>query len=165
MFILRQEYFFSLLTMLIQSEHVTKALGISHRQFKRLFGVKRQTFYDMLEILHEAYEQLHKFGGKPPTKLFVEDRLLVMLQYWREYRSMEHLAYEYNTVKSYIHKCIVWVEDTLARDGTYRLQGKKILVDKENAPKTVAIDVTEHRIERPKKSKKTTIPASKSVIL
>jgi hypothetical protein len=151
--------------MLIQSEHVKKALGTSHRQFKRLFGVKRQTFYNMLEILQEAYEQLHKNGGKPPTKLFVEDRLLIMLQYWREYRTMEHLAYEYNTVKSYIHKVIEWSENVLARDGTYRLQGKKILTDKEDAPKTVAIDVTEHRVERPKKIRSRTIPASKSAIL
>ena len=151
--------------MLIQSEHVKKALGTSNRQFKRLFGVKRQTFFDMLAILQVAYEQLHKLGGKPPTKLFVEDRLLVMLQYWREYRTMEHLAYEYNTVKSYIHKVIEWVEDTLAQDGTYRLQGKKILIDKENAPRAVAIDVTEHRVERPKKNRSQTIPASKSAIL
>jgi hypothetical protein len=150
--------------MLIQSEHVKKALSTSNRQFKRLFGVKRQTFFDMLEILQVAYEKLHKFGGKPPTKLFVEDRLLLMLQYWREYRSMEHLAYEYNTVKSYIHKVTEWSEDTLARDGTYRLQGKKVLVDKEHAPRVVAIDVTEHPIEHPKKNRTQTILERKSAI-
>jgi len=50
--------------MLIQSEHVKKALGTSHRQFKRLFGIKRQTFFDMLEILQKAYAELHKLGGK-----------------------------------------------------------------------------------------------------
>jgi len=148
--------------MLIQSEHVHKALSTSNRQFKRLFGVKRQTFFNMLEILQGAYEQLHKFGGKPSTKLRVEDRLLVTLQYWREYRTMEHLAYEYNTVKSYIHKVIEWVEDTLIHDGTYRLPGKKVLVDKEHAPRVVAIDVTEHPIERPKKSRNQAIPARKS---
>jgi len=68
---------------------------LSNAQFKRLFGVKRQTFNAMLEILQAAFEELHKRGGKPPTKLYVEDRLLVTLQYWREYRTLEHLAYEY----------------------------------------------------------------------
>jgi hypothetical protein len=150
--------------MLIQSEHVKKALGTSHRQFKRLFGVKRQTFYKMLEILDPAYEELHKLGGKPPTKLLIEDRLLVTLQYLREYRTMEHLAYEYNTVKSYIHKVIVWVEDTLIQDGTYRLPGKKVLTASDQRPQIIAIDVTEHPIERPKKNRRSTIPARKSVI-
>jgi hypothetical protein len=77
---------------------------------------------------------------------------------------MEHLAYEYNTVKSYIHKVIEWVEDTLMNDGTYRLPGKKVLIDNEHAPRVVAIDVTEHPIERPKKSRNRTIPAKKSAI-
>ena len=27
----------------------------------------------MLAILQDAYKKLHQFGGKPPTKLFVED--------------------------------------------------------------------------------------------
>jgi len=86
--------------MLIQSERVQKALTLSNTRFKRLFGVKRATFNTMLEILEKAFEQLHKRGGKPATKLRVEDRLLVTLQYYREYRTMEHLAYEYDTVKA-----------------------------------------------------------------
>jgi hypothetical protein len=151
--------------MLIQSERVLKALTLSNGKFKRLFGSKKVTFQRMLETLQEAYETLHKLGGKPSKKLFVEDRLLVTLQYWREYRTLEHLAYDYNTVKSYIHKVIVWVEDTLIQDGTFRLPGKKSLLGGQEKPRVVAIDVTEHPIERPKKSRKSTIPARESVIL
>jgi hypothetical protein len=151
--------------MVIQSERVQKALATSNRQFKRLFGVKRDTFYKMLEILQEAFEKLHRLGGKPPTKLRVEDRLLVTLQYWREYRTMEHLAYDYNTVKSYIHTVIEWVEDTLISNGYFRLPGRKALVTEEQKPRAVAIDVTEHPIERPKKNRKNTTLVRKSVIL
>jgi hypothetical protein len=79
--------------MLIPSEHIQKALFISNRQFKRLFGVKRQTFNQMLEILQAAFDTQHQRGGEPPTKLRVEDRLLLTLQYWRTYITMEHLAY------------------------------------------------------------------------
>jgi hypothetical protein len=150
--------------MLIQSERVQKALTLSNRQFKRLFGVKRQTFNAMLEILQVAFEELHRRGGKPPTKLRVEDRLLVTLQYWRTYLTMEHLAYEYDTVKSNIHDAIVWVEDTLIREGVFRLPGKRSLIEGEQKPRTVLIDVTEHPIERPKKNRKNTILARKSVI-
>jgi hypothetical protein len=150
--------------MLIQSERVQKALSLSNTKFKRLFGVKIATFRQMLEILHTAYEKLHKNGGKPSTKLQVEDRLLLSFQYWREYRTMEHLAYDYDTVKSNIHKAIVWVEDTLIRDGTFRLLGKKTLLAEGQTPKTIAIDVTEHPIERPKKNRRSTILVKRSVI-
>jgi len=77
---------------------------------------------------------------------------------------MEHLAYEYDTVKSHIHDAIVWVEDTLIREGTFRLPGKKTLTDSEQPARTVLIDVTESPIERPQKSRKNTIPAGRSVI-
>jgi len=82
----------------------------------------------MLEILEQPYEKLHKLGGKPPTKLLLEDRLLLTLQYWREYRTLEHLAYEYDTVVSNIHKAIEWVENTLIQSGAFRLPGKKTLI-------------------------------------
>jgi len=163
MAILCQVTFF-LTAMVIQSQRVQKALTLSNTQFKRLFGVKRTTFFLMLEILQPAFDKLHARGGKPPTKLRLEDRLLVTLQYWRTYLTLEHLAYEYNTVKSRIHSVIVWVEDTLIRDGTFRLPGKKMLTIGEPKLRTVAIDVTEHPIERPKKSRKNTIPARRSVI-
>jgi hypothetical protein len=151
--------------MLITSERVQKVLAISNTQFKRLFGVKRATFSQMLEILHTAHEALHKNGGKPNTKLHVEDKLLLALQYWREYRTMEHLAFDYNTVKSYVHKSIEWVENTLIRSGAFRLPGKKALTAEGQKPKTIAVDVTESPIERPKKTKRGTIPARRSVIL
>ncbi|MDR2483764.1 MAG: hypothetical protein LBD55_00005 [Treponema sp.] len=34
--------------------------------FKRLYGVKPGTFEKMKEILQEAFDELHKQGGKPP---------------------------------------------------------------------------------------------------
>ena len=149
--------------MVIQSQRVQKALTLSRRKFKQLFGVKRETFFKMLEVLQEAFEELHKFGGKPPTKLRVEDRLLLALQYWREYRTLEHLAYEYDTVVSNVHKAIEWVENTLIRNGYFRLPGKKTLIENAQTLRTVAVDVTEHPIERPKKNRKNIIPAKRNV--
>jgi hypothetical protein len=138
----------------IKSERVQKALELPNPQFKRLFGVKKETFHRMLEILHKAFDELHKQGGKPLTKLQVEDKLLLTLQYWREYRTMEHLAYEYYVAKSAVHSAMVWVENTLVRDGTFRLPGKNCLIAGENKPQTIVIDVTESPIERPKKTAK-----------
>ena len=151
--------------MVIQSAHVQKALALSNRQFKKLFGVKRETFHKMLAILLETFEKEHRRGGKPPKKVFVEDRLLITLQYWREYRTMEHLAYDYNTVVSNIHKAITWAENILIQHEEFRLPGKKALIEGEQKPRVVAIDVTAHTVERPKKNRKNTTPARKSVIL
>lgn len=57
----------------------------------------------MLDIPQEAFDTLHQRGGKPPTQLYAEDKLLLInnigLQYYWEYRTMEHLACEYDTVR------------------------------------------------------------------
>ena len=73
---------------------------------------------------------------------------------------MEFLADDYDCSKSNVWLSIHWVEDVLSADGRFQLSGKKALQDNESqtdespmdAPQTVAIDVTEHRIERPKKA-------------
>ena len=53
----------------ITSDRVLKALELSNTKFKRLFGVKKETFACMLEILPKAFGELHKQGGKPLTML------------------------------------------------------------------------------------------------
>ncbi|MDR1483242.1 MAG: transposase family protein, partial [Planctomycetaceae bacterium] len=108
------------------SPEVIKALQQSDRQFKKFFGVSKTTFFQLLDILRVADTLRHKFGGRP-SRIPLENKLLWTLQYWREYRTMEHLAYEYNTVVSHIHGEIVWIENSLIQDGTFCLQGKKVL--------------------------------------
>jgi hypothetical protein len=48
--------------------------------FKRLYGVKPDTFHKMLSILQKEFDALHKKGGKPP-KLLPEDKLYIALKY------------------------------------------------------------------------------------
>jgi len=108
----------------------------------------------MLEIIHAEYEKLHRLGGKPSKKLRVEDRLLLTLEYLREYRTLEHLAHEYNTVVSHVHGAIIWVENILIQHENFRLPGKKVLLEGEQKPRAVAIDVTESPVERPQRKQK-----------
>jgi hypothetical protein len=42
--------------------------------FKRLYGVKPDTFHKMVSILQKEFVALHKNGGKPP-KVIAEDKL------------------------------------------------------------------------------------------
>ena len=94
--------------------------------FKRLYGVKPDTFEKMKEILQEEYNKLHKAGGSTP-KLEVQDKLIVTLKYYREYRTMESIGADYGVSKSTICESIQWVENTLAKDKTFKLPDKKVL--------------------------------------
>ncbi|MDR1904853.1 MAG: transposase family protein [Treponema sp.] len=94
--------------------------------FKRLYGVKPGTFHKMLLILQKDFKALHKSGGKPP-KLTAEDKLYIALKYLREYRTMDSIAAEYGVCKGTVCLSIQWVEDTLVKDGTFALPGKKAL--------------------------------------
>ena len=129
-------------------------------EYQELFGVKKPTFFKLLEILKKAYEELHRRGGKPP-KLSVLDKLVITLCYYREYRTMQHIAFDYGVVKSAICDAIHWVEEVLIKQDEFHLPGKKKLLESNQALEIVLIDATEHEIERPKRGRKTGIPAKR----
>ena len=67
--------------------------------FQRLTGVKPDTFKAMLQECEEQHEKKKAKGGKP-NKLSVSTQILLMLEYYREYRSMAHMAFDYEiTIK------------------------------------------------------------------
>ena len=121
--------------------------------FKRLYGVKPDTFEKMLSILQKEYNKMHKTGGSPP-KLTVNDKLKVTLKYLREYRTMESIGADYGVSKSTICESIQWVENTLAKDKTFKLPGKKVLKEASDAIEYIIVDVTESPIQRPKNGQK-----------
>jgi len=131
--------------------------------FKRMFGVKPETFNQMRKILEKEYEKIHKKGGSPP-KLSVENKLFATLKYLREYRTMEHIGGDYGVSKSTICESIQWVENTLKKYGTFKLPGKKLLKEAPGALEFIVIDVTESPINRPKKTKKSIIQAKRNAI-
>jgi len=131
--------------------------------FKRMFGVETQTFMKMKEILDKEYEKMHMKGGSPP-KLSVEDKLYAALKYLREYRTMESISGDYGVSKSTICESIQWVENTLTKDGTFKLPGKKVLKEPDGTIEYIVVDVTESPVNRPKKTKNPIIPAKKSGI-
>lgn len=130
--------------------------GEGLEEFRRLTGIKRSTFDKMLEILREAERELKKQGGKP-NKLGVEDRLLMALEYLREYRTYFHISRSYGVSESACYRNIRFVEDTLIKDGQFSLPGKKELVKSDVQYEVVLIDATETPIERPKKDKNVSI--------
>ena len=144
-------------------ERWSRALSQSDAHFKELFGVKKEVFHEMLAALTVAREERLKKGGRRP-KLSVGDQLFLTLQYWREYRTMAHIAYDFGVAKSTVSDTIIMVENVLIQHGTFHLPGKKALLAKENAGRTLVVDVTESPIERPKKNKKNGTLAKRSDI-
>jgi hypothetical protein len=135
----------------------------SEEGFRRLTGIKRSTFNVMTTLLSKAEEELKAKGGKP-NKLAVEERLLMTLEYFREYRTYFHISRSYGLSESACYRNIRWVEDTLIKDGTFSLPGRKALLKSEVEYEVVLIDATETPIERPKKSKNTFIQAKRKDI-
>jgi len=130
-----------------------KAKDAKEALFKRLYGVKPATFTQMLSILQKEFNAMHKNGGKPP-KLTPEGKLYVTLKYLREYRTMDSIAAEYGVCKGTVCLAIQWVEDTLVKDGTFTLPGKKALKRKSATIEYIVVDVTESPRNRPKKNQK-----------
>ena len=130
----------------------TKVKSLSPEDFKRHFGVKRTTFEKMVEALQPFWRSNHKPGVKP--KLGLSDRVLVALEYWREYRTYFHIGNSWGVSESTVCRIVRWVEDQLMRSGCFRLPGKKQLVVGFGRPDVTVIDVTETPIERPGRGQK-----------
>ncbi len=80
--------------------------------FRRLTGVKRQTFEKMVKILEED-DKNKKIKGGRKNKLSLENQLLMALEYIREYRTYFHIFKSYGVSESTAYKTVRWVEDTL----------------------------------------------------
>ena len=83
----------------------------------------------------------------------MEDRLLMTLEYLREYRTYFHVASSYGISESSCYRNIKWIEDTLIKHPVFALPGRKALLKSEMEYEVVLIDATETPIERPKKNK------------
>lgn len=133
---------------------------IEHLQdpdFKRLTGVERETFAQMLQVVEK---RLRNFGR--PPKLSRAEQLLMTLMYWREYRTEFHIAQSYGISEATVCRTIRKVEDALVSSKKFRLPGKKALQPSDTIFEVVLVDVSEQPIERPKKAKKRTTAAKRS---
>jgi len=126
--------------------------------FKRLTGVRPATFHEMCQALQT---HLSMRGRKP--KLCSEDRLLLTLMYWREYRTYVHIAQTYGLSESAVCRTVHAIEGALLRSGQFTLPGKKALTKSDVAFEVVVVDATECPIERPKKNSGTGTAARRSV--
>jgi predicted DNA-binding protein YlxM (UPF0122 family) len=144
-------------------DNIKRIADLKEDEYQGVFGVKKLTFETMLAILEEEFRLLHNQGGRPP-RLSVLDKLIVTLGYYREYRTMHHIGFDYGVSKSRISDAIKWVEDTLLKNGTFSLPSKRELLKPDTEIEVVIVDVTEQETERPKKNRVNLTRASKNAI-
>lgn len=125
---------------------------LESEKFRRLTGVKRETFSKMIDILSEA-DLAKKTKGGRKNKLSIENRLLMALEYIREYRTYFHVSQSYGVSESTAYDTIKWIEDTLIKHPDFALPGRKALLKSDMEYEVVLIDATKTPIERPKKNK------------
>ena len=119
-------------------------------QFRRLTGVKPKTFSEMVNILVAVQNSRYRKAGRK-GELIIEDKLLMALEYLREYRTYFHLGCSYGLSESACYRACRWVEDTLIQSGKFSLPGKKALLKSDVEYEVILIDAAETPIERPKK--------------
>ena len=119
---------------------------LSDSQFKRYTGISSSIFSLMVEQMQMQIPA----KGRPP-KLCLEDQVLLCLSYWREYRTLFHVAASYGVSEPTASRIVRQVEDTLIQSGLFNLP-KELPQGDGIDWNVVIVDATEIPIQRPKKT-------------
>ena len=72
----------------------------------------------------------------------MEDRLLMTLEYLREYRTYFHISQRYQLCESSCYRIIRWIEDTLIKYPDFSLPGRKGLLKVQEKDELILMDAT-----------------------
>ena len=67
---------------------------LNNVQFKRKTGIEKKTFEKIYKVLIEAENKKNKLGARP-NKLDLKTRIIMWLEYLREYRTYFHIGASY----------------------------------------------------------------------
>jgi len=130
--------------------------------FKRATGIYKKIFLEVVQVISD-YKQKNRKHPRSGNKasLSIEDTLLLVLMYYREYRTQYHIGITYGISESRVCELIKEIESIIIKDSRYHLPGKKQLLKSENSFEVVLVDVSESPIERPKKNNANTTQAKR----
>jgi len=127
-----------------------QAKALKPAAFRRLLGVRPETFTAMLQALREREGRKRKSGR--PSKLPLEEQLLLTLEFWRDYPTLFSLAHRYGVHEATAGRTVERIETALLESRQFRLPGKKRLLEAGVEFEVVVVDVSETPVERPKKA-------------
>lgn len=137
-----------------------RVMGMNRKQFKRRTGVYPETFTEM-ELALQEWEASKKRSGRPPARTLGE-QLLLTLEFWREYRTLSHLAEDWDIHESTVQRTIERVENALVSSGKFALPSGRALLETHTEWTALLVDVAEVPCERPKKSNALTTAEKRS---
>ena len=135
------------------------------KKFRRLAGVTPAVFAQMrAAALASESVSTHPVRGakRPKPKLGIEDRLLVLLMYYREYRTFAHVGASFGLSEAQAWRLVTDLEVRLLQDGRFHLARKQALRS-DTHWQGVVVDVGECAVERPKKNSVRATQAKRSV--
>ncbi len=135
----------------------SKVRNLTDKDFRRVVGVKKETFNDMLKVVRKHYRDTKVKGGTNRA-LSTTDELLMMLEYYREYRTFKHIGVDYGVSESTAHYVVTKIEKILIFHPQFHIEKLKYIKPQDESNiEIMVVDVTESQCERPKKSKNDTI--------
>jgi hypothetical protein len=87
------------------------------------------------------------------------------LEYWREYRTYFHIGVSWGLDETNVLRTIRKVEQILIKSGLFNVGGKKKVKESDSEMDVLVVDVAEHEVERPKKSRRDITVVGRSVIV
>src|ERR1700722_18273091 len=89
-------------------------VSIKDTQFRRLVGVTRPVFEKMVSVVtdYKQGKRKHKTKGRPP-KLSICDQILLMLMYFREYRTFFHVGSSFGISEGQAYRITIGIESIL----------------------------------------------------
>ena len=78
---------------------------------------------------------------------------MLTLQYWREYRTLFHIAQYWGVHESIPQRTVKRIEDMLIKSKEFNLPSQGELAKQTTEIEVVVVDVAEIEIERPKKNR------------
>jgi len=127
-----------------------KNKNMNEKIFRRIIGVKKNTFKYLLMLLELKPKKSGKKLGRKPN-LTSNKQLMLTLQYWSNYMTLLEVGFMFGVSEASACRIVKRIEDKLAKSGVCKLRGKKSLLTTDEDQ--IIIDVTECPIERPKRKK------------
>jgi Helix-turn-helix of DDE superfamily endonuclease len=136
------------------SKNIYQELIKDEKAFTRISGLKRGLFEDLYVLIAERMEEqkeaypMRRRGRK--TEMSLEDKLLLMLIYYREYYTCLSLSKTFGISEAYASKLIHRMGRLVAE--ALPLGGKRTIHHADI--KAVLIDASEQTIERPQRKQR-----------
>jgi Helix-turn-helix of DDE superfamily endonuclease len=107
-------------------------------KFQRYTGVKIPTFQRMVQTV-KSWELLNRNPRSRPPNFSIEDRILIMLCYYREYITYFHLGVKYDVHETTAYRIVVKIENILIKSGAFSLPKSSSI------PSDTDLEIVSHR--------------------